>query len=60
MERLLTTEEASKLLNITKRTLERWRKAGKGPKYVTLGRSIGYQAEDIQTWVDDQKKEPGK
>ncbi|MFY9836835.1 MAG: helix-turn-helix domain-containing protein [Xanthobacteraceae bacterium] len=48
---LLTQREAAALLKLSQRTLERWRVAGDGPKFVRLGRSIRYHLTAIETYI---------
>jgi excisionase family DNA binding protein len=48
---LLTAHEAATLLKLSERTLERWRVAGVGPKFVRLGRSIRYRLTEIEAHI---------
>jgi hypothetical protein len=41
-ERRLTVEEAAQVLCVSAKTLEAWRRLGKGPVFVKLGRSVRY------------------
>jgi predicted DNA-binding transcriptional regulator AlpA len=41
-DRRLTVEEAAQLLCVSVKTLEAWRRLGKGPVFVKLGRSVRY------------------
>ncbi len=41
-ERRLTVEEAAQVLCVSVKTLEAWRRLGKGPVFVKLGRSVRY------------------
>lgn len=41
-DRRLTAEEAAELLCVSVKTLEAWRRLGKGPVFVKLGRSVRY------------------
>ena len=44
--------EAAEELRLSKRTLERMRVNGDGPKYVRLGsRRIGYRIADLRDWL---------
>ena len=47
----LTTEEAAKLLKISRRTLYQWRKAG-ALKYSQIGRKVFFKNEDVQKLID--------
>jgi excisionase family DNA binding protein len=48
---LLTQREAATLLHLSERTLERWRVAGDGLKFIRLGRSIRYRLADIEAFI---------
>lgn len=41
-DRRLTVEEAARVLCVSVKTLEAWRRLGKGPVFVKLGRSVRY------------------
>jgi predicted site-specific integrase-resolvase len=47
----LPPAQLSGLLNISIRTLERWRVEGVGPRYVKAGRRVLYRAEDVERWL---------
>ncbi len=49
---LLNEAQASELLQIAVRTLQRWRVAGQGPKYKKLGRAVRYRLGDLHDWMD--------
>ena len=50
---LLAPADAARSLNVTTRTLERWRISGEGPKFVRVGpRKVGYRQADLQAWLD--------
>lgn len=55
---LLTTAEAAEVLRLGMATLHRWRKAGKGPPYIEMGRKIYYRPADIERWVSQQQRNP--
>jgi excisionase family DNA binding protein len=48
---LITTFDAAKLLAVARRTLARWRREGRGPAYVQVGRGIRYRRKDIESFV---------
>lgn len=50
-DRLLKTEDAAEKLATSEQTLRKWRCAGKGPRYVTLGRSIRYRETDLEEYI---------
>ncbi len=50
-ETLLTTEQAAWLLRISRKTLERMRVEGRGPRFVKIGRCVRYRQRDLLTWI---------
>jgi hypothetical protein len=48
---LLTQREAASVLRLSQRTLERWRVAGTGPRFVRLNHSIRYRQQDLDAHV---------
>ncbi len=51
VETPLTTEQAAWLLRISRKTLERMRVEGRGPRVVKLGRCVRYRQHDLLTWI---------
>jgi predicted DNA-binding transcriptional regulator AlpA len=51
MQPLLTQRQASEMLAISERTIERLRVSGLGPKFVRCGRSIRYCLTDIEAFI---------
>ena len=47
----LTSEEAAKLLKISRRTLHQWRKAG-ALRYSQIGRKVFFKNKDVQKLID--------
>jgi hypothetical protein len=47
----LTANDTSASYHIPKRTLERMRRDGTGPRYVKAGRRILYRLNDIESWL---------
>jgi excisionase family DNA binding protein len=57
---LLTTQQAAALLQLSPRTLRRWRVEGKGPPFIRLGsRRVRYRREAVMDWAQRQEQEPG-
>lgn len=54
----MTTEEVAERLGVTKDALIAWRRRGQGPRYVKAGRSVRYDAADIDEWIEAQKVTP--
>ena len=49
---LITPEAAARRLAVKMTTLERWRRAGVGPRCVRIGRKvIRYRAADLERWI---------
>ena len=48
---LLTQREAASVLRLSERTLERWRVAGIGPRFIRLNHSIRYCQQDLDAHV---------
>lgn len=55
---LLDTAEAAKRLDVKPQTLKDWRHAGRGPRYIKLGRSVRYDPADIDAYVDAHRVTP--
>ena len=55
-QRYLRTPEASRLVGLSIRTLEKHRIYGTGPRYSKLGGRVVYRVEDLQAWVDSGAK----
>ena len=52
MERLLTPRQAATILNVSAKTLERWRQTRTGPVYIHVGHAVRYRETDLAAWVD--------
>ena len=46
-----TVSEAARYLRFSPVTLNGWRSEGRGPAYVTIGRSIRYRGADLERWA---------
>lgn len=57
-QRLLSTEEAAKLLGISKRSLEQMRGAGRGPAHTYVGRFPRYSLASINAYLTARTKGP--
>jgi excisionase family DNA binding protein len=58
-EELLTQQQLADELQVSLRTLERWRQQGIGPAFIQVGRSPRYRRSDINTWLDQQRRTGG-
>jgi predicted DNA-binding transcriptional regulator AlpA len=53
---LLNVREAASRLGLSKSTLDKWRCAGKGPRYVkSTDRAVRYDPEDLDAWIAARK-----
>ena len=54
--RVLRTPEAAEYLGLAASTLEKKRLTGGGPRFVRLGRAIGYDFADLDAWLDGHRE----
>ena len=55
LPKLLSEQEAAKLLDFSPRTLQKWRWTGGGPRYVQVSaRCIRYRPDDLLTWIESR------
>ena len=48
---LFDVRTVAAVLDAPPRTLETWRKLGRGPACVRLGRAIRYRRRDVESWI---------
>ena len=53
VEKLLTQAEVREITGLSDSTLERWRREGKGPRFVRIGRSIRYKVSDLKMFYEE-------
>jgi predicted DNA-binding transcriptional regulator AlpA len=52
MAEIRNTNQAAAHLGVSPSTLEKWRCAGTGPKFIKLGvRRVGYDKADLDDWI---------
>jgi len=51
MSKLNSVEEAADKIGMAVSTLNKWRVAGFGPKFVKLGKRVLYRDEDIEAFI---------
>ena len=49
--KLLRRADAADYIGLKTRTLDNWRTAGKGPRFVKLGRRVVYQRDELDRYV---------
>jgi Helix-turn-helix domain len=47
----LSNDQAAAFLNLSPRTLEKYRVIGGGPQFRKFGRRVQYAIDDLQTWA---------
>ena len=50
-KQLLTQQHLSDLIDVSERTLERWRVEGSGPVFCRAGRKVLYRSDDVEEWL---------
>ena len=55
--RVVREWEAAKLMGVSTAALRRWRREGRGPKFIRMERCIGYLAEDLESYLRSQRSE---
>lgn len=48
----VTEKQAARLLALSHRTLQAWRRMGAGPSFTRFGRSVRYRQNDVLSWAD--------
>jgi excisionase family DNA binding protein len=60
-ERLLSTEEAAEILNVSPKTLQKWRHKGEGPPFYRYGsgeaKVVGYAPTELRDWLKPQQQQ---
>ena len=49
---VLRTPDAARYLGLSVSYLEKLRPRGIGPKFVRMGRAVGYRIQDLDQWLD--------
>jgi excisionase family DNA binding protein len=53
---LLTQNRLAELIDVSERTLERWRLDGSGPAYMKAGRRVLYRPSDVDAWLTASRR----
>jgi predicted DNA-binding transcriptional regulator AlpA len=53
--RFVSEPRVAKMLGCSPRTLQRWRREGKGPPSTKIGRKTFYELNELQKWMDREK-----
>jgi predicted DNA-binding transcriptional regulator AlpA len=57
-ESFYTPKDLARRWGISTRTLDRWRRVGRGPKYLKLGWLVAYRKSDVAEYEEQQTREP--
>ncbi|CAB4125108.1 Helix-turn-helix domain containing protein [uncultured Caudovirales phage] len=49
---LMSQDDLSALLSLTKETLREWRRLKQGPSFVRIGKGVFYRRQDVQDWIN--------
>ena len=52
----LTVKEAADYVRLAMSTLNALRTAGRGPRFIKLGRKVLYDVKDLDVWLDRNKR----
>ena len=56
VSRLVTERDASELLGVSVRTLQKWRLQGNGPQFVKLGHAVRYDVKDLEAYIERARR----
>ncbi|MEB2346060.1 MAG: helix-turn-helix domain-containing protein [Deltaproteobacteria bacterium] len=56
MPGLVTEHEASVILGLSVRTLQKWRLQGNGPRFVKLGHAVRYDPAELEHYIDSARR----
>jgi predicted DNA-binding transcriptional regulator AlpA len=55
-KRVMRTKEAAEYCQSSKSTFEKLRLTGGGPVYSKIGRRVVYRVEDLDAWLDENRR----
>ncbi len=58
--RILRTRKAASYVGLSASTLEKMRLSGDGPRFVRLGRVVGYDVQDLDAWIDQRRAQTSR
>jgi len=53
---LIDTETLAERIELSERTLEKWRVQGRGPAYLKLGGRVLYDLREVEAWLTAQRR----
>ena len=54
VEPLLTEKDVAKIIGLSLATVRRWRMTKKGPRFLRIGASVRYHADDVKAFLEAQ------
>jgi excisionase family DNA binding protein len=57
-DEVMTTEEVAAFLRVSKKTVEKWRHEGVGPRRYKVGRHLRYLRSEVLAWVKTHEVTP--
>lgn len=54
MSELLTDLEAAEVVDLSPKTLRKYRVEGVGPKFLKIGRKVRYRREHLESWLESR------
>ena len=57
LKRIFRTPEAAEYVGLAPATLEKLRVLKSGPRFIRIGRAVRYELNDLNSWLDGQKRE---
>ena len=54
MQPQLTPKELAARLGVSRGTLKRWRREGKGPAWCRVGAQVRFRPEDVASWEQER------
>ena len=54
---MLKREAAARFLGLAVQTLDNWRSAGRGPKFVKLGARVVYQRSELESYLAANRRQ---
>jgi predicted DNA-binding transcriptional regulator AlpA len=55
-QRIFRTPHAARYVGLSAATLEKRRLTGDGPRFIRLGRAVGYDVRDLDAWLDQLRQ----
>ncbi|MBA3859105.1 MAG: DNA-binding protein [Cyanobacteria bacterium PR.023] len=50
-----TSAEVAEFLNCEEVTVRTWRRTGKGPRFIRVGRLVRYRWSDVEAWLAERE-----